>query len=358
MQAGSPPVQHIAWHAAVDPPPRVQLWKQDRLLAQAPSARQFCVCMQQFATMHWLHGVPPGSMVQVPASTGIPQRPLSQIRPPQHCWAVLQFDPMGRHVWFPHTPLWQTLEQQSEAVLHTWPSIRHPLMPQSPLKQLPLQHWELWLHPTPSGEQLPELQVPVASQKPLQHSVGNWQALPFAEHVMNPHLPASHAPVQHSAAVAQAAPSAAQRPQTSFALQLFEQQGAVPLHGSPSVTQEAQVPLTKSHTVEQQSASEVHASPRGRQLLAAQCPARQLPEQQGGAPWPQKSPFSVQLPEPQRFEVQLPEQHSAPLAQGEPSGTHIERLQAPAVHSDEQHWADEVQAMPSPRQAWVRQVPA
>ena len=90
--------------------------------------------------MHWLHGVPPGSSEQVPASMGTPQCPLSQVRPAQHCWGVLHVEPGGRQVSVPHRPPWQTLVQQSLGTLQEKPSGMQPLSAQTSLTQLPLQH--------------------------------------------------------------------------------------------------------------------------------------------------------------------------------------------------------------------------
>jgi hypothetical protein len=80
------------------------------LLAQLESFRQFMVSWQQPPTMHWLHGVPPGSSVQLPASTAWPQCPLTQVRPMQHSEEVLQLDPGARQA---HVPPTQLFEQHS-----------------------------------------------------------------------------------------------------------------------------------------------------------------------------------------------------------------------------------------------------
>lgn len=282
----------------------MQLWKHDSAVSHTESARQFSVSRQQLPTMHMLQGVPPGLRVQVPPSTGNPQSPLSQVSPLQHCWAVLQFDPMGRHDCVPHTPLWQTPEQHWLAAVQADPSMAQVGREQNPFRHSPPQHWLFVAHVSPLARHIPQIPWPLQT----------W--------------------LQHSASASQGEPSEAQLAQ-------------IPL-----------LPVVKLQEKEQQSPSDVHRSPRGRQVPAWQTPARQVPLQQGYAPCPQKSPFSVQLPLPQRFEKQEPVQHSAALAQGEPSGTHIEALHAPLLQTDEQHSADEVQTAPSPRQAWVRQVPA
>src|SRR6185369_6987536 len=119
----------------------VQLWKQDSPAAHAPSLRQFSVSMQQLLTMHWLHGVPPGSRGQVPASIAMPQCPLSQVRPTQQSWGTEQVDPGGRQLTDPHLPPWQLMLQHSEGEAQGMPSSLHELIPQSPPWQTPLQHW-------------------------------------------------------------------------------------------------------------------------------------------------------------------------------------------------------------------------
>lgn len=104
------PEQHIAEHCAGEPPLIAQRWKHAMLLAQPPglvSLRQLMVSWQQLPTMHWLHGVPPGSMVQLPASTAMPQWPLTQVRPTQHSELVLQLDPGARQLQVPPTQLFE-----------------------------------------------------------------------------------------------------------------------------------------------------------------------------------------------------------------------------------------------------------
>jgi hypothetical protein len=121
------------------PPCNVQLWKHMRPLVHGMSERQFSVCWQQLPTMHWLHGVPPGSSVQLPASTAMPQCPLAHTRPTQHCGDAVQFDPVGRHTPVPHTPLSHALLQHSVACMHGKPSSLHMFMPQTPPLQAALQ---------------------------------------------------------------------------------------------------------------------------------------------------------------------------------------------------------------------------
>lgn len=164
-------MQHIDWHCAAGVPPRVQLWKHDMLLAHWASFRQLVVSSQQLPTMHWLHGVPPGSSEQVPASTPMPQWPLSQARPTQHSWLFWQLDPGGRQVPAPQAPFWQTMLQHSDGLAQEKPSSLQVLTPQRPLSQAPLQHWLGWLHPNPSGVHMVKPQVPVCGlHVPLQQS--------------------------------------------------------------------------------------------------------------------------------------------------------------------------------------------
>ena len=68
------PVQHIIWHVAGSMWFVAHDWKHIRLWEHSLSARHASVSMQHPPTMHWLHGVPPGSSVQLPASIkGLPQ---------------------------------------------------------------------------------------------------------------------------------------------------------------------------------------------------------------------------------------------------------------------------------------------
>ena len=79
------PVQHICWHCAGGVLPIAQRWKQPMLAEHWKSFRQFSVSLQHPATMHWLHGVPPGSSGQPLSITGLPQWPPEQTSPTQHC---------------------------------------------------------------------------------------------------------------------------------------------------------------------------------------------------------------------------------------------------------------------------------
>jgi hypothetical protein len=115
-------VQHICSQAVALVPPSVQLWKQERLIAHCESLRQLVVSWQQPSTMHWLHGVPPGSSEQVPASTGVPQWLFSQVRPTQHCPALSQLEPGGRQLSVPQVPAGHTPLQQSAATVQEKPS--------------------------------------------------------------------------------------------------------------------------------------------------------------------------------------------------------------------------------------------
>ena len=79
------PVQHIIWHVAGSMWLVVQDWKHARLCAHSMLPRQASVSSQHPPTMHWLHGVPPGSSIQVPASmSGVPQFCPLHASPTQH----------------------------------------------------------------------------------------------------------------------------------------------------------------------------------------------------------------------------------------------------------------------------------
>jgi hypothetical protein len=259
----------------------VQLWKQPRAISQTESERQFSVWMQQLLTMQLLQGVPPGLRVQVPPSTGNPHSPLSQTSPVQHCWAVLQFDPMGRHDCVPHTPLWQTPEQHWPPAVQAVPSIWQVGMVQNPFWHSPPQHWLFAEQAAPMGAQPPKLQWAVLSQTPLQHWLLLEQEFPPSSHWQEP---CWHKPEQHSVLLEQEKPWPWQLPHAPLALQMPEQHDDPKEQGEPSAAQSAQVPVLgvlKLQELEQQSVSAVHMSPRGRQVPAWQMPARQLPLQQG-----------------------------------------------------------------------------
>jgi hypothetical protein len=115
--------------------------------------------MQQLFTMHWLHGVPPGLSMQLPASTGVPQCPLSQVRPTQQSLGVLQLEPGGRQPPMPHLPFWQALLQHCAGLVQEKPSMVHT--PQTPAVQALLQHLPGTVHPAPSGKQAPVPHVKV-----------------------------------------------------------------------------------------------------------------------------------------------------------------------------------------------------
>jgi hypothetical protein len=228
--------------------------------------------------MHMLQGVPPGLMVQVPASIGNPQRPLSQVSPLQHCWAVLQFDPMGRHDCVPHTPPWQTPEQHWVAAEHAVPSMEQVCREQNPFTHEPWQQLVVEVQTAPWGTQPPKLQVPLL-QTPVQHSLSPPQAFPPSVHWQ---APCSQMVEQHSAPLVHDPPWLWHPPQVPPALQVPEQQADGLEQGLPSTLQSAQVPLllvVSWQELEQQSLSDVHRSPLGRQLPAWQTPARQWPLQ-------------------------------------------------------------------------------
>jgi len=127
--------QHICLHVAGAVPPTVQRWK-----AHWVSPRQVCVSPQHAPTMHWLHGVPPGSSVQLPESMGgVPQWPPVHARPTQHCGELEQFEPGGRQVPVPQWPPSQALEQHSPVVAQGKPSSLQMGAPQVPAEQTWLQ---------------------------------------------------------------------------------------------------------------------------------------------------------------------------------------------------------------------------
>lgn len=67
-------VQHICLHTLGWPFATTHSWKQAMLIAHCPLFKHCSVSLQQPPMTHWLHGVPPGSSEQGPASGGaIPQ---------------------------------------------------------------------------------------------------------------------------------------------------------------------------------------------------------------------------------------------------------------------------------------------
>jgi hypothetical protein len=106
------PLQHMLAHWDGLVPAIVQRWKQPMLEAQEKLLRHISVWLQQLPMMHWLHGVPPGSREQLPASMGgMPQWPPLQVRPTQHWPLFWHEEPGGRHPPVPHTLLSHTIEQ-------------------------------------------------------------------------------------------------------------------------------------------------------------------------------------------------------------------------------------------------------
>lgn len=75
------------------------------LAAHWPFPRQLSVSAQQLPTMHCEQGVPPGSRLHVPASTGgVPQFEPLQTRPTQHCELDWHVEPGGRQEPAPQSP--------------------------------------------------------------------------------------------------------------------------------------------------------------------------------------------------------------------------------------------------------------
>jgi hypothetical protein len=124
--------------------------------------------------MHSLHGVPPGSSEHVPASTGTPQCPLSQVSPAQHCAAFVQLDPVDKQPWAPQTEPAQTPEQHCAALVQAKPSSSHPFTPQTPLSQAALQQSAAWVQGAPSAEHVVVPQTPWALQVASQQSLSCW----------------------------------------------------------------------------------------------------------------------------------------------------------------------------------------
>jgi len=168
-----------------------QRWKHAMLLAHCASFRQLSVCEQQLPTTHWLHGVPPGSSEQLPASIGgLPQCVPKHTSPTQHCGVLEQFDPGGRHAPAPQIPFWHTFEQHSPGMLHENPSSLHWFAPQIPRSHTLLQHSLGWLHPNPSGVHIWKPHVlEFGSQNMLQHCDESMQKAPSGWHTENPHVP-------------------------------------------------------------------------------------------------------------------------------------------------------------------------
>jgi len=162
--------------------------------------RQFSVCAQQLPTMHCEHGVPPGSRLHAPASTGgTPQWPPLHTRPTQHCGLLTQFDPVGKHEPAPQMPFWQTFVQHSLFPLHGKPSSLHCAAPQTPFVQLPVQHWDGMSQPKPSGWHWLKPQVKkFGSQKAEQQSKPLSQKKPSGWHspavqtLSGPQMPEQH----------------------------------------------------------------------------------------------------------------------------------------------------------------------
>jgi hypothetical protein len=126
--------------------------------------------------MHSLHGVPPGSSAQVPASTATPQWPLVQVSPTQHCAALAQLDPGGRQLPPPQMEPWHTAEQHSAAVMQAKPSSVQALLPHTSLSQSTLQQSLARVHAEPSGMHEVEPQTPGGSQVAVQQSLSTMHA--------------------------------------------------------------------------------------------------------------------------------------------------------------------------------------
>jgi hypothetical protein len=331
-----PSVQHIASHIAAlpTPPMSVQLWKHMRPLAHGASARQFWVSWQQSPTMHWLHGVPPGSSKQLPASTAMPQCPLAHTRPTQHCAVAEQFEPVGRHMPVPQTPLSHALSQHSLACMHGKPSSLHMFMPHRPPLHAAVQQSLGCVQAKPSGEHMPKPHVlPVGLQKPVQHWVSVMQGSPSGRHIPPPQMfpTGLQNPVQHWASVVQELPS------------------GMHMFGPQMLVTWLQESLQQSLSTVQNEPSGEHPMPHE---PALQVPVQQSEGEKHDAPsWRQvwQTPPSVMS---QRFV-----QHSSFAEQVEPVGSHVVVLHTPVPQFDEQHWLFAEQLLPSGKHSVCMQTP-
>jgi hypothetical protein len=166
------PVQHIIWQEPGSPPFIAHSWKHARSVAHSGSKRHDCVSSQQCPTTHWLHGVPPGSSVQLPASIGgVPQVFPLHVRPTQHWFGDVHVEPGGRHVPVPQVLFWQTLLQHSLGAPHGKPSTLHCPPPQRPASHTNEQHSSGEKQPKPSGVHISKPHVDeFGLQKPVQQS--------------------------------------------------------------------------------------------------------------------------------------------------------------------------------------------
>jgi hypothetical protein len=285
------------------------------LEAHAAFPRQVSVSAQQLPTTHWLHGVPPGSRPQLPASSGeLPQWPPLQMSPTQHCSVVWQFDPGGRHAPDPQTPFSQTRLQHSLGSPHAKPSSLHCIAPQTPLLQRPEQHSKPLKHPNPSGVHEKPHEEVLGSQKPLQH----WKSF---EHNQPSGWQLPHAPV--------------------LGLQNWLQHWVLSKQPKPSGTQ-----LVKPHALDmgsqkplQQSKADMHGKPSGRQPPAPHAPVLGLQVNEQQSKFESQRKPSGRQPDVQErlFRSQRPLQHPKSLWQNAPSGWHGPPPQKPPMHSNEQH---------------------
>lgn len=298
MQVWFPP-QHCCAHVVGLPPLIAQRWKQPMLLAQVKSFRQFSVRLQQLATMHWLHGVPPGSSEQPPSpGKGRPQSPPSQTRPTQHCGVVWQLDPVGRQDPTPQRPFWHWPLQQSPGEPQGNPSSVH-WPAQTPLLHWPLQHWSGLMQAAPSGMQFEKPQAPVFGlQKPAQHSKSLTQPKPSGRQFEKPQVNVfgSQKPLQHSKLSKQPKPSGRHWPKPQ--LKKF---------GS-------QKPAQHSKSLKQPKPSGRHSLKPQVPVLGLQAPLQHWPSNGQGRP------SGVQVVPPQTPKLQRPEQHCSGPWQPEPSG--------------------------------------
>jgi hypothetical protein len=239
--------------------PTVQLWKQAMSMAHVASFRQVCVSLQHAPMMHALHGVPPGSSEQLPASGGaMPQCWPVQTRPTQHCDEVVQFDPGGRHAPAPHMPFLQTIEQQSLGPPQGRPSSWHWFDVQTPLVQTSVQQSDGCEQPAPRGAHMvaPQVNV-VVLHTPSQQSEPSMQGAPSGWHAVAPQVNVCglQKPPQHSASVMQKKPSCKhvllQLPVST--LQMPPQHWPSVEHGKPSCAQAMQVSEIGSQIWSQQS---------------------------------------------------------------------------------------------------------
>jgi hypothetical protein len=244
-----------------------------------------------------------------------------------------------------HFPPWQLVEQQSAPSVQASPSVLQAVVPEGAARgwqvvaQRPVQHSAEEVHAVAVGLQAVSVQRP-ASQEREQHSPGLPQAAPGALQkavvVQVPALVARvgllHALEQQSPLTVQVAAGALQV-ETGVAhcclmgSQYALQQSASAAQLAPSFLQIGGVEqvLFALQKVEQQSELKPHAPPFAAQGSAQTFEASQWPEQHEPGADGQALPFAVQVgagAQASGVPVQMPVQHSAPLAQPAPFDAH------------------------------------